>query len=64
MIKEIAVQSAERVGSTNNCRVNDWVIIGVGRHDPWSRAREDNLRNFLRPKIAEVFGYLLVRQPR
>jgi hypothetical protein len=36
-IVEIAVQGAEGIGSAYNGGVNDWVIIGVGRHDTGSR---------------------------
>ena len=42
-IVEIAVQGAEDIGSAHNGGVNDWVIIGVGRHDTESRAGENNL---------------------
>jgi hypothetical protein len=35
--------SAEGIGSAYNGGVNDWVIIGVGRHDAGSRAGENNL---------------------
>jgi hypothetical protein len=40
---EVAVKGAKGVGSAYDGGVNDWVIIGVGRHDTGSRAGENNL---------------------
>ena len=61
---EIAVQGTQDVGTAYNGGVNDRVIVRVGRHDAGSRARENDLGDFLRPKITEIFGYLFVRQSR
>jgi len=60
----MAVEGAERIGSSYDGRVNDWVIIGVRRHDTGSRGGENNLGNILCSKIAEVFGYLFIRESR
>ena len=37
---EIAVKCAECIGLAYDGSVNHWVVIGVGRHNTGSRARE------------------------
>ena len=46
-IIEMAVEGAEGIGSSYDGGLNDWVIIGVGRHDAGSGARENDLGNIL-----------------
>jgi len=42
-MKEIAAKGAKGIGPPSNGSVDDWVVIGVTRHDARSRARENNL---------------------
>jgi hypothetical protein len=39
-IKEMPVERAESIGASHNCSVDDWIVVGVGRHDTRSGARE------------------------
>ena len=61
-IVEIAVEGTEDIGSAYNRDVNNWIVVGVRWHNTGSRTRENDLCYVLCSKIAEVFGYLLVRE--
>jgi hypothetical protein len=63
-IVEIPIERAEGIGAPHNRGVDNWVVIRVGRHNTRSGTRENNLRNVLCSKIAELFNDLAVGEFR
>jgi hypothetical protein len=43
-VVEVVIESADRIGSTHDCSVNDWVVILVG----WNHARSGSRINYFR----------------
>ena len=62
-VEEVAIQSAQKIGTANHGSMNHRIVVGVRRHDAGRRSWKDDLRYFPRAQVAEVLGYLLIIQP-
>lgn len=58
--EQMAIQSTKRVSAPHHSRMNDRIVVRVVSHYTRSWSWEDNLRHFLCPEIAQVFGYFFV----
>jgi hypothetical protein len=62
-VEEVAIQSAQNIGTADHGSMNHRIVVGVRRHDAGRRSWKDDLRYFLCTQVAEVLGYLKITQP-